>query len=63
MDVRKSALERAFELARSGTCANLAALKTRLDREGYASGQVYGPALAKQLNALIKDASNERPRN
>ena len=63
MDVRKTVLERAFDLARSGTCKDLSAIRKRLDYEGYASGQVYGPALAKQLNALIKDASNERPRN
>jgi hypothetical protein len=55
MDVRKSALERAFDLARSGACENVGAIKKRLDHEGYASGQVEGPALTKQLNTLIED--------
>ena len=63
MDLRRSALERALDLARSGACANLNAIKKRLDHKGYASGQVQSPALAKQLNALIEDASYERPRN
>ena len=59
MDIKKTALERAFELARSGSSPTVAIIKKRLDREGYASSQVQGRELAKQLKALIQ-AANEK---
>jgi hypothetical protein len=58
MSGRPSTVERAFELARSGACANLKEIRSRLSREGYldANVQISGPALARQLGELIQTA-------
>jgi hypothetical protein len=53
MSNRSTPLERAFQLARSGRPNTIADIKQILDSEGYASGQVEGKALHKQLRALI----------
>src|SRR4051812_17082803 len=52
-------LERAFELAGSGECATLDAIRKKLDAEGYQGAQVSGPALAKQIRALLAAVPNE----
>ena len=54
MKTDRTALERAFELARSGKFANVTEVKLTVAREGYAMGQMEGPMLARQLKALIK---------
>ena len=51
-----TALERAFQLARSGKCSSLADLKKQLRIEGYSIAQITGPTLLKQLGVLIKMA-------
>ena len=53
MDNNVTALERAFSLARSGTCTTIADIKAALKAEGYSLEQVTGSALGKQLKALI----------
>lgn len=53
MEIYKTSLERAFELAKSGTCADLTAIVKKLKSEGYASNHVNGPVLKKQLKELI----------
>src|ERR1700684_2632783 len=45
-----SAIERAFELARSGECKTIAQIRSRLSREGYDQDQILGPQLSRQLN-------------
>ena len=55
MDVRKTALEKAFELARSGKCLTVTDLLQRLKLEGYDESQIVGPALRKQLLQIIKE--------
>ncbi len=60
MDANKSAIERAFELARSGRFETVESIKDRLRREGYSDGQVFGPLLLKQLRALISEARDAR---
>jgi hypothetical protein len=62
MDPHKSALERAFEIARSGEYPTIELIVRHLNKEGYDSEQVFGPVLAKQLNTLIRKAENERSR-
>ena len=52
MDRRPTALERAFELARSGKCANVAQIRLQLKAEGYARDQLTGPALLRQIRDL-----------
>lgn len=51
-----TALERAFQLARSGDYATVEAIKVQLKREGYSTAQVTGGALRAQLAGLIKEA-------
>lgn len=56
MDQRMTALERAFQLARSGRVAGLAEIITSLKRDGYSAIQIEGPLLKRQLADLIKAA-------
>jgi hypothetical protein len=51
-----TALERAFQLARSGRVAGLTEIATSLNREGYSVRQIEGPLLKRQLSDLIKAA-------
>lgn len=55
MDSKKTPLQRAFEMARSGACVGLADLIRDLNREGYDCRQIEGPSLKKQLSTLIKE--------
>lgn len=56
MDYTVTALERAFQIAKSGNCASVADLKKQLRAEGYSIAQVTGRVLSKQLDDLIKAA-------
>ena len=56
MDMRLTALERAFELARSGTCSTVSDIVRRLKQEGYSVTQVEGRSLKRQLEGLIRTA-------
>jgi hypothetical protein len=56
MDQKMSALERAFQLAKSGQVAGLTEIATSLNREGYSANQIEGPVLKRQLAGLIKAA-------
>jgi hypothetical protein len=58
MDIHKTSLERAFDLARSGKFQKVSSLVQRLNAEGYAGQQVEGPRLRKQLMGLIRQAQN-----
>jgi hypothetical protein len=63
MDPKVSALERAFQLARSGQAATIPDIKKRLKREGYEEKAVDGgPSLAGQLRKLIRKASKQKVR-
>ena len=54
MDQNKNALERAFEMARSGKYNSTTEIKQRLATEGYSLKDFVGPALARQLRQIIK---------
>ena len=54
MDPNKSALERAFELAKSGAVKSVSELRTKVSREGYSASQLDGAALGRQLRNLIR---------
>ena len=56
MDHRVTALERAFQVAKSGKCSSVADLKKQLRAEGYSIAQITGRTLVKQLEVLIKMA-------
>jgi hypothetical protein len=53
MDKVKTTLERAFELARSGKYQDMGAVRSALQSEGYASQQLVGPNLLRQLRLLV----------
>jgi hypothetical protein len=61
MESNKTALERAFELARSGRYLRLEQLLRRLNNEGYLGEQVTGPVVRKQLNQAIKESRSRAP--
>ena len=56
MDHTVTALERAFQLAKSGDYTSVSDIKKRLGAEGYSVAQITGRVLSKQLDALIKAA-------
>ncbi len=56
MDHTLTALERAFQLARSGGYTSVPDIKKQLSIEGYSAAQVTGGTLTKQLLALIREA-------
>jgi hypothetical protein len=49
-------LERAFQLAKSGKCATVEAIRQQLRSEGYSLSQVTGGVLSRQLLALTHTA-------
>jgi hypothetical protein len=56
MDQNVTAAERALELAKSGICLSVEDLKRRLRLEGYATTQIVGGSINKQLGTLIEAA-------
>jgi hypothetical protein len=57
VDNKVSALERAFQLARSGRLATVDDIKKQLRQEGYEISSEYdGSSLRSQLRELIKAA-------
>ena len=61
MSCRATAMERAFELARSGKPRRTQDVIAALKREGYTTEQIQGPALMRQLVTLIKAARSDSP--
>ena len=60
MDHNKSALERAFELAGSGSCLTIRDIAYKLHAEKYDISHLEGPALRKQLQSLIDEATKPK---
>lgn len=58
MSSQITTLERAFELARSGTCANTAEIRVRLKQERHDNVEAHlqGPSINRQLRALCEAA-------
>ena len=52
MDFRPTTLERAFALAKSGTCSGLEDIRRQLRAEGYPLHSIEGPSLIRQLREL-----------
>jgi hypothetical protein len=59
MKPNTSPLERAFELARSGSCRNTSDVKKILRAEGYPIETLTGNTLLRQLRALIQQSVPE----
>jgi hypothetical protein len=53
MDQHMTALERAFQLAKSGQVEGVADITAALKQEGYRIDQMQGPQLFAQLRRLI----------
>ncbi len=54
MNQRMTALERAFQLARSGQVSTVSEIAVSLSRDGYSANQLEGPSLRRQLIGLIR---------
>ncbi len=59
MEPNKTALERAFELAKSGTVSSVGQLKDKIRAEGYDPDQINGSELYRQLRGIIAQALKE----
>ena len=53
MEPNSSAIERAFQLAKAGQCANVHDIMLKLKAEGYSAERLVGSSLIKQLKAMI----------
>lgn len=53
MKLNTTAMERAFELAKTGIYSSCSEIKLILTREGYGAEQIQGPALLRQLRSII----------
>jgi hypothetical protein len=62
MNTRRTVLERAYDLAKSGDCAGVAAIRTRLKAEGYhdVDAALYGRTVATALRRHCLAARSER---
>jgi hypothetical protein len=56
MKPHKTAIERAFELAKSGQVERLTDLKKALSCQGYVVSQIEGPSLLRQLRKALRTA-------
>ena len=59
MDINHTALERAFQIARSGKVTSMQELRALLSKEGYTASQVDGPALGRQLREIIRKSQGD----
>jgi arginine repressor len=57
MNQHKTSLERAFEIASSGSVSSKSELCKQLKAEGYSVAQIQGPSLNAQLRELISKAT------
>ena len=55
-----TAIERAFQLAKSGLVTKVQDIRTVLNREGYSSDAINYRSIRDQLRALISKASKEQ---
>ncbi len=49
-------IERAFQLAASGSVDSISALKKKLNSEGFTADQIMGRELSRQLSKLILES-------
>jgi len=59
MDEKPSLIERAYQIARSGTCKDVEALIRQLSREGYEAAYRHiagGSSLRQELRILVRVA-------
>ena len=56
MDPNVTALERAFQLAKTGQYLGVVEIKQQLNQEGYSHNQIEGRTLIRQLQEIIRVA-------
>ena len=56
METNTTAIERAFQLAKSGRFASMQELQKALKAEGYSMKQIEGRSLSKQLRDIMSTA-------
>ena len=56
MQPNVNAIERAFEVARTGKCVSVKEIRACLHAEGYSQGLVEGRNLSAQLRQLLRKA-------
>ena len=65
MTGEKSVVERAFDIAQSGTCKRILELRKALKSEGFSDNLIEmhftSPKLRKQLKALCQEARQKDP--
>jgi hypothetical protein len=57
-----TAIERAFEIARSGQVTTVEAIRKQLKREGYEQGWLVGRGLVSQLRGIIDSTRDPKQR-
>jgi len=60
MDYGLTALERAFQLAKGGSCHSVPDIKKQLRAEGFSVAQITGKSLYKQLNGLLQGHERQK---
>ena len=55
-NLRKTAVERAFEIAGHGSCESVQDIRRQLLREGFSHNQIVGPTLIRQLLGISRKA-------
>jgi hypothetical protein len=60
MNVRQTALERAFDIARSGECESIQVLRAILKGEGHGDSQIEGRTLTHQLRELLTQSRKSK---
>jgi hypothetical protein len=53
-----SAIERAFEIARSGEVQNVEQIRKKLQHEGLNQDQIYGGSLSRQLVETMRESDS-----
>jgi hypothetical protein len=59
MDYLPTAIERAFDLARSGEYARVSEITDQLKKEDLSTAQITGPSLIAQLRAICTEAQTK----
>ena len=61
MGFRPTAIERAFQIAQSGTAGSVADIRKKLKDEGYDPHAFQGKTVSAQLSAIIKKVRGGEP--
>ena len=62
MDQGKTALERAFEIAKTGAPMSVTDIRDQLRAEGYGTQQLEGRSLTSQLRSVLAKAKADAKR-